>query len=78
MNVLESVNQYKDRISAELNNALTETDLGSLPKRKGKVRDQYDLGVLMKPHLEIKEDKLAAMEALRQHLSNNAVEISGA
>ena len=44
MNVLESVNQYKDRISAELNNTLTETNLGSLPKRKGKVRDQYDLG----------------------------------
>jgi phosphoribosylaminoimidazole-succinocarboxamide synthase len=44
MNVLESVNQYKDRISAELNNTLTETDLGSTPKKKGKVRDQYDLG----------------------------------
>ena len=44
MNVLESVNQYKDRISAELNNTLTETNLGPLPKRKGKVRDQYDLG----------------------------------
>jgi hypothetical protein len=35
MNVLESVNQYKDRISAELNNTLTETDLGSTPKKKG-------------------------------------------
>ena len=44
MNVLESVSQYKDRISAEINNTLTETDLGSIPKIKGKVRDQYDLG----------------------------------
>ena len=44
MNVLESVNQYKDRISAELENTLTETDLNSVPKKKGKVRDQYDLG----------------------------------
>ena len=44
MNVLESVNQYKDRISAELDNTLTETDLNSISKKKGKVRDQYDLG----------------------------------
>ena len=44
MNVLESVNQYKDRISAELDNTLTETDLNSVSKKKGKVRDQYDLG----------------------------------
>jgi len=44
MNVLESVSQYKDRISVELNNKLTETSLGSLNKKTGKVRDQYDLG----------------------------------
>ena len=44
MNVLESVSQYKDRISAELDNTLTETDLNSVSKKKGKVRDQYDLG----------------------------------
>ena len=44
MNVLESVSQYKDRISAELSNTLTETDLGEISKKIGKVRDQYDLG----------------------------------
>ena len=44
MNVLESVSQYKDRISVELDNTLTETELGSLNKKTGKVRDQYDLG----------------------------------
>ena len=44
MNVLESVSQYKDRISVELDNTLTETSLGSLNKKTGKVRDQYDLG----------------------------------
>ena len=44
MNVLESVSQYKDRISAELSNTLTETDLGEISKKTGKVRDQYDLG----------------------------------
>ena len=44
MNVLESVSQYKDRISAELDNTLTETKLNSISKKKGKVRDQYDLG----------------------------------
>ena len=44
MNVLESVSQYKDRISAELGNTLTETSLKSISKKKGKVRDQYDLG----------------------------------
>ena len=44
MNVLESVSQYKDRISVELNNTLTETELGSAKKKTGKVRDQYDLG----------------------------------
>ena len=44
MNVLESVSQYKDRISVELDNTLTETALGSLTKKTGKVRDQYDLG----------------------------------
>ena len=43
MNVLESVNQYKDRISVELSNTLTETALGSIKKKKGKVRDQYEL-----------------------------------
>ena len=43
MNVLESVNQYKDRISVELSNTLTETALGSIKKKKGKVRDQYKL-----------------------------------
>ena len=44
MNVLESVSQYKDRISVQLNNTLTETELGSAKKKTGKVRDQYDLG----------------------------------
>ena len=44
MNVLESVSQYKDRISVELDNTLTETSLGPLNKKTGKVRDQYDLG----------------------------------
>ena len=44
MNVLESVSQYKDRISAELSNTLTVTDLGEISKKTGKVRDQYDLG----------------------------------
>ena len=43
MNVLESVNQYKDRISVELSNTLTETTLGTIKKKKGKVRDQYKL-----------------------------------
>ena len=43
MNVLESVSQYKDRISVELGNTLTETELGSVKKKTGKVRDQYDL-----------------------------------
>ena len=43
MNVLESVSQYKDRISVELENTLTETELGSIKKKAGKVRDQYDL-----------------------------------
>ena len=43
MNVLESVRQYKDRISAELGDTLTKTDLGSKKKKTGKVRDQYDL-----------------------------------
>ena len=44
MNVLESVSQYKDRISTELSNTLTVTDLGEISKKTGKVRDQYDLG----------------------------------
>ena len=44
MNVLESVSQYKDRISVELDNTLTDPALGSLNKKTGKVRDQYDLG----------------------------------
>ena len=43
MNVLESVRQYKDRISVELENTLTQTTLGSIKKKTGKVRDQYDL-----------------------------------
>ena len=43
MNVLESVSQYKDRISVELGNTLTETELGTIKKKTGKVRDQYDL-----------------------------------
>ena len=38
MNVLESVSQYKDRISVELNNTLTETKLGSAKKKTGKVK----------------------------------------
>ena len=41
---MKSVEKYKDRIKAELNNTLTETNLESGNKRTGKVRDQYDLG----------------------------------
>ena len=44
MNAIESVKHYSARISAELNNCLTETSLSKVPKRTGKVRDQYDLG----------------------------------
>ena len=44
MNVIESTEHYKDRIKAELNNTLTETNLPSGSKKTGKVRDQYDLG----------------------------------
>jgi len=44
MNAMKSVEKYKDRIKAELNNTLTETNLESGNKRTGKVRDQYDLG----------------------------------
>lgn len=33
---------YADRIRAEMNNTLTETNLSVGAKRKGKVRDQYD------------------------------------
>ena len=44
MNAIESTEQYKNRIKAELNNTLTETSLTSKNKRTGKVRDQYDLG----------------------------------
>ena len=43
MNAIESTKHYKNRIKAELNNTLTETSLTSGNKRKGKVRDQYDL-----------------------------------
>ena len=44
MNAIESVKHYSERISAELNNCLTETSLFKVPKRTCKVRDQYDLG----------------------------------
>ena len=44
MNVIESTEHYKDRIKAELNNTLTETNLPNGSKKTGKVRDQYDLG----------------------------------
>ena len=44
MNVIESTEHYKDRIKAELNNTLTETNLPYGSKKTGKVRDQYDLG----------------------------------
>ena len=44
MNAMKSVEKYKDRIKAELNNTLTETNLERGNKRTGKVRDQYDLG----------------------------------
>jgi phosphoribosylaminoimidazole-succinocarboxamide synthase len=44
MNAIESTEQYKERIKADLNNTLTETSLPSGSKRTGKVRDQYDLG----------------------------------
>ena len=43
MNAIESVKHYADRISAELNNTLTETNLSAVNKRTGKVRDQYEL-----------------------------------
>ena len=35
---------YKKRISLELNNCLTETGFLKGNKRTGKVRDQYDVG----------------------------------
>ncbi len=44
MNAIESTEQYKERIKAELNNTLTETSLPGESKRTGKVRDQYGLG----------------------------------
>ena len=44
MNVIESTEHYKDRIKAELNNTLTETNFPNGSKKTGKVRDQYDLG----------------------------------
>ena len=44
MNAIESTEHYKDRIKAELNNTLTETNLPNGSKKTGKVRDQYDLG----------------------------------
>jgi phosphoribosylaminoimidazole-succinocarboxamide synthase len=44
MNAIESTEQYKERIKADLNNTLTETSLPNGSKRTGKVRDQYDLG----------------------------------
>ena len=44
MNAMKSVEKYKDRIRAELNNTLTETTLEHGNKRTGKVRDQYELG----------------------------------
>jgi phosphoribosylaminoimidazole-succinocarboxamide synthase len=43
MNAIESTKHYRDRIKAELKNTLTETLLKSGLKRKGKVRDQYEL-----------------------------------
>jgi phosphoribosylaminoimidazole-succinocarboxamide synthase (EC 6.3.2.6) len=44
MNAIESTEHYKDRIKAELNNALTKTALSGGTKRTGKVRDQYNFG----------------------------------
>ena len=44
MNAIESTKHYKNRIIAEINNTLTETNLQSDSKKTGKVRDQYDLG----------------------------------
>jgi len=44
MNVIGSTEHYKERIKNELNNTLTDTSLPDGKKRKGKVRDQYDLG----------------------------------
>ena len=55
MNAIESVKHYSDRISAELNNTLTETNLPAATKRTGKVRDQYEL-----------EDKLILVTTDRQ------------
>ena len=37
-------NNYKKRISSELNNCLTQTSLPKGKKKTGKVRDQYDIG----------------------------------
>lgn len=44
MNTIKSTEHYTERVTAELGNTLTETNLPSGTKRTGKVRDQYDLG----------------------------------
>ena len=41
---IETPAEYADRIRAELNNCLIETDLPGAGKYTGKVRDRYDLG----------------------------------
>lgn len=42
MNAIESTKHYKDRISKELKNTLTDTSLERGIKKSGKVRDQYE------------------------------------
>ncbi len=43
MNAIESTKHYKDRITKELKNTLTETSIKGGIKKNGKVRDQYEL-----------------------------------
>ena len=44
MTTLQTKGDYKERILANVDNCLTETDLGKGEKYRGKVRDRYDLG----------------------------------
>ena len=44
MTTLQTKEDYKERILANVDNCLTETDLGKGEKYRGKVRDRYDLG----------------------------------
>ena len=44
MTTLQTKGDYQERILANVDNCLTETDLGKGEKYRGKVRDRYDLG----------------------------------